>query len=73
MRHPRLVAGTVPLWVCLPVLECCAPYAGGSSGAIDQFFPDDIGLRPIPQGSAPRITPTNGFTWALNFGTAGIR
>jgi len=55
------------------VLECCAPYAGGSSGSIDQFFPDDIGLRPIPQRSAPRNPPTNGFTWALNFDTAGIR
>ena len=39
MRHPRLVNGTVPILLHLSVLKCCAPYAGGSPGALDQFFP----------------------------------
>jgi len=54
LRQPRLVTGTFPLWVCPSLLECCAPYAGGSSGALDQFFPDDIGLRRTTLGSAHR-------------------
>ena len=29
--------------VCHSVLECCAPYAGGSPDAHDQFFSGDIG------------------------------
>jgi hypothetical protein len=54
LRHPRLVAGTVPLWVCPSILKCHALYAGGSSSALDQFFPDDIGLRLLLPGSAYR-------------------
>jgi hypothetical protein len=54
LRHPRLVVGTVPLWVCPSLLECHALYAGGLSGALDQFFPDNIGLRLLLPGSASR-------------------
>jgi len=54
LRHPRLVAGTFPLLVCPSFLKCYAPYAGGSSSALDQFFPDDIGLRLSYPGSALR-------------------
>lgn len=32
LRHPQLVSGTVPILLCLPVLECCAHNAGGSPG-----------------------------------------
>ena len=45
-RHPRLVIVTFPTFLCPSVLKCRAPYAGGSSGAPDQFFPDVIGLHP---------------------------
>jgi hypothetical protein len=38
----------------LPFLECYVLYAGGSSSALDQFFPDDIGLHLGYPGSAPR-------------------
>jgi hypothetical protein len=38
----------------LPFLECYVLYAGGSSSALDQFFPDDIGLHLSYPGSAPR-------------------
>jgi hypothetical protein len=72
LRHPRLVSGTVPILLCLSVLECCAPYAGGSPSARDQFFLGDIGLRPTTLGSAIRESPTNGFPWGTYFGTAGI-
>ena len=43
-----------PALVRSSVLECCAPYTGGSSSAFDQFFLDDIGLRPTTLGSALR-------------------
>jgi hypothetical protein len=33
--------------VCLSFLKCCAPYTGGSTSALSQFFPVDFGLRPI--------------------------
>lgn len=46
LRHPRLVNGTVPILLCLSVLKCCAPYAGGPPGALDQFFPGE--QRPSP-------------------------
>jgi len=38
----------------LPFPECYVLYAGGSSSALDQFFPDDIGLHLGYPGSAPR-------------------
>ena len=34
-----------PALVCLSILECCAPCTGGSTGAPNQFFPVDFGLR----------------------------
>ena len=43
-----------PALVRFSVLECCAPYTGGSSSASDQFFLDDIGLRLTTHGSAVR-------------------
>jgi hypothetical protein len=55
LHHPRLVTGTFPTVVYLSVLECCALYTGGSSSANDQFFLDDIGLRPTTLGSALRV------------------
>jgi hypothetical protein len=54
LRHPRLVAGIFPLWACPSFLKCYVLYAGGSSSALDQFFPDDIGLHLGYPGSAPR-------------------
>ena len=73
LRHPRLVNGTVPILLRLSVLKCCAPYAGGSPGAIDQFFPGNNGLRPSPRARlSSAIEPTNGFPWEVDFGTAGI-
>jgi len=67
LRHPRLVAGTFPLLACPSFLECYVPYAGSSSSALDQFFPDDIGLRLCYPGSAPRKWYHNGFTWGCRF------
>jgi integrase-like protein len=67
LRHPQLVAGTVPTLLCPSVLKCHVPYAGGSSSAPDQFFPDDIGLHRFHRGSALRKSPTNGFPWDAKF------
>jgi hypothetical protein len=50
LRHPRLVGGTVPILLCLSVLECCAPYAGGLPSALDQFFLGGQRPSPIPCG-----------------------
>src|SRR5262249_13694791 len=44
----------LPALACPSFLECYVLYAGGSSSALDQFFPDDIGLHLGYQGSAPR-------------------
>lgn len=60
LHHPRLVRGTVPLWVSSSVLECRALSAGWS-GACDQFFPAHFGLRPHSLGSASRKSSPNGF------------
>ena len=57
LRHPRLVSGTVPILLCLSVLKCCAPYAGGSPSAPDQFFPGDNGLRPTPRARLSSAIP----------------
>jgi len=58
-RHPQRVPGTVPTLLCPSVLKCHAPYAGGSSSAPDQFFPDDIGLHlPIPVRLAASLPQT---------------
>jgi len=56
LRHPRLVNGTVPILLCLSVLKCCAPCAGGSPGALDQFFPGDNGLRSTPRARLSSAT-----------------
>jgi hypothetical protein len=74
LRHPRLVSGTVPNLLCLSVLKCCAPYAGGSPGALDQFFPEKQRPSPNPYQAqlSTAIPPQNGFTWDGDFGTAGI-
>ena len=72
LRHPRLVAGTFPLLVYPSFLKCHVLYAGGSSSALDQFFPDDIDLRLGYPGSALRESPTNGCTWGCDFGAADI-
>jgi hypothetical protein len=53
LRHPRPVNGTVPSLLCLSVLKCCAPYAGGSPGALDQFFPEK--QRPSPNPYQARL------------------
>jgi hypothetical protein len=58
--------------VCPSFLKCHVLYAGGSSSALDQFFPDDIGLRLGYPGSALRKSPTNGCTWGYDFGAADI-
>lgn len=51
------LSGPSRLSVCSSFLECCAPFAGGSSGVHDQFFPDDNGLRPDIKGSTNRFFP----------------
>ncbi len=49
-------SGPSRLSVCSSFLECCAPFAGGSSGALDQFFPDDFGLRQDIKGSTTTVS-----------------
>ena len=53
-RHPRLPISTFSTLFCLSFPKCHAPYVGGSSGAPNQFFPDDFGLHLRGQGSASR-------------------
>jgi hypothetical protein len=47
--------GPSRLSACFSFLKCRAPYAGGSSGALDQFYPDDFGLRQVMQSSTPAL------------------
>jgi hypothetical protein len=61
LSHPRLLKRTFPTLFCPSFLKCHALYAGGSPGAYDQFFPGDIGLRPIRRGLGYPHNPTNGF------------
>ena len=60
LSHPRLLKRTFPTLLRPSFLKCHALYAGGSPGARDQFFPDDIGLRPVQQGLGDpgTISPT---------------
>ena len=60
LSHPRLLKRTFPTLLRPSFLKCHALYAGGSPGARDQFFPDDIGLRPVQQGLGypSTISPT---------------
>ena len=53
--------------VCLSFLKCCAPYTGGSTSALNQFFPVDFGLRPIMRGSAFRKAPTKRLLVGVTF------
>jgi hypothetical protein len=61
LSHPRLLKRTFPTLLRPSFLKCHALYAGGSPGAPDQFFPDDIGLRPVRQGLGYPHNLTNGF------------
>jgi hypothetical protein len=71
LRQPRLVIGTVPTFLCSPVLKCHALYAGGSPGALGQCFPDVFGLRLSTQARLPQ-RPHKRFHVGACFDMAGI-
>ena len=60
-----LVAYTIHNWsqglsrlsACSSFLKCHVPYAGGSLGALDQFFPNNISLHHATNNSAFRFFP----------------
>jgi len=54
------------LSLCESFPECLAPYPGGFLGALARFFPQDIGLPHVRNGSAFPAIPC---TWRLLCGT----
>ena len=57
-RQPLLGTGPSRRYLCQSFPTCLDPYSGCSRGAHTRFFPQDIGLPRVRNGSAHRKLPT---------------
>jgi hypothetical protein len=59
--EPLLRCGPSRRYLCTSFPACLDPYPGGSCGAYTRFFPHDIGLPPVRNGSALHNNPFSDF------------
>jgi len=70
--EPLLRRGPSRRYLCTSFPACLAPYPGGSCGARARFFPHDIGLPPVRNGSALHDIPSSDFRRDAHFEAAVI-